>query len=129
MSQVGSAVDFTVAPSAARTSAFTGSDLENLTGARGVLVTLDLTALTGTSVAVQLQVKDPASGKYFTVFQSAAQTSTGTYAFGFYPSALSTGSNALTGAGNGVLGRVYRVNVVHTSVTTATYSVGAVLVP
>jgi hypothetical protein len=131
MSQVGSSIDFTAISSAARTSPVTGSDLENLVGATGIILTLDLTAISGTSptVAVQLQMKDTASGKYFTLFQGATQSSTGTYAFVVYPSAITTGTNAPTGAGNGVLPRTYRINTVHGGVvTSATYSVGAVLI-
>ena len=131
MSQAGSTVDFTVAPSATRTSAFTGSDIENMTGARGILLVLDLVSIAGTSptIAVQLQMEDPTTKKYFTLYQTATQNTAGTYAFGYYPSALGTGGNLLTGAANGVLPRVFRVNTVHGgTVTSVNYSVGAVLV-
>lgn len=120
--------DRVIAPSAARTSAFTSADFDNFSGCNGIVLFLNLTAITGTSVAVALQVKDPASGTYVTVATSNAVSSAGSTSLLVYPTSPTTGTGFDKSA-PGVLTKTFRVLVNHTSVTTATYSVGASLLP
>lgn len=67
-----------------------GGDQANING-RGVQVGIDITALTGTgpTVTVTIQGKDAASGKYYTLLQSAAIAATGFTLLTLYPGAPS----------------------------------------
>lgn len=68
-----------------------GTDQTNVNG-RGVQVGIDITALTGTSptVTVTIEGKDAASGKYYTLLQSAALAATGFTLLTLYPGAPTT---------------------------------------
>lgn len=61
-----------------------GADQQNPT-CRGLVVVIDVTAFTGTSITVTLQSKDPVSGKYSTILVSAALAATGTTVLTVYP--------------------------------------------
>lgn len=61
-------------------------DCTNTSG-KGVKVVVDITALTGTSptLTATIQGKDTASGKYYTLLDSAALSATGTTVLTVYP--------------------------------------------
>ena len=61
---------------------------------RGVEVVVDVTALTGASVVVTIEGKDPTSGKYYTLLASAALTGTGTTVLTVYPGVTVTENTA-----------------------------------
>ena len=63
-----------------------GSDQTNRRG-HGLLVVVDITALTGTAptLTVTIQGKDTASGKYFTILASAALAAVATTVLRVYP--------------------------------------------
>ena len=121
------ATDRGIAPSQARTSAFVSDDIDNISESVGLILTFDVTALTGTSVVAVVQGKDPASGKYYTLASSATVTSPGTKTLFIYPATPTSGTGFDTAVPS-CLPRTFRVSVTHNSVTTATYSIGATLV-
>ncbi len=59
---------------------------------RGVVVSINVTAITGTSptLVVTLQGKDPVSGTYYTLLASASITATGFSTLTVYPNAPAT---------------------------------------
>lgn len=59
---------------------------------RGVIVGIDVTAISGTSptLTVTVQGKDPASGVYYTLLASASITATGFTTLTVYPNAPAT---------------------------------------
>lgn len=63
-----------------------GADQVNY-NARGLHLTIDITAITGTTptLTVTIQGKDSASGKYYTLLASAALNATGTTVLKVYP--------------------------------------------
>ncbi len=113
----------TVLASAARTATVSSADLTNY-NARGVTVVIDVTAITDTpSVIATVQGKDPLSGKYFTLLESAAITGTGTTVLVVHPSiTASTNLKAQL-----PLPRTWRVTLTHADADSITYSIGALL--
>ncbi len=99
-----------------------GNDMEN-TSCRSAVVVIDITALTGTSVVVTVQGKDPLSGKYYTILASAALNGTGTTVLRIDPS-LTASANLIAAD---VMPRTWRVITTHTAVT-ITATVGVLLV-
>lgn len=97
---------------------------------RGILVTLDVTAITDTpSLTLKIQAKDPGSDKYETLMAaSAAVTGTGTHSYLLYPGAGSAADDITQVAGF-PLPPAWRVRVEHADTDAATYSVGALLLP
>lgn len=88
-----------------------------------VFLTLDITALTGTSVALQVQMLDPVSGKwinYGAAFTAVTSTGTSVYVVG------STGIGAAAGGVTGVLNYPappqWRVQLTFVAVTNVTYT-------
>lgn len=84
-----------------------GPDLNNRSGDRGILVYIDITAISGTSptLTVNLEGKDEFSGKYYTFLQSAALTAVGVTVLRVYPG-LTAAANLTA---NDVLPGMYRV--------------------
>jgi hypothetical protein len=82
-------------------------DLSNRFGS-GVQITVDITALTGTTptLTVNIQTKDPISGKYVTLLSSAALSATGTTLLTIYPGL----TNAANTVASQVLPRDWRVS-------------------
>jgi len=123
----------TLLASAARTATTTSADQtnkgENL-NVRGVLVTLDVTAITATpSITLSIQAKDPASGKYEALLTaSAAVTATGTHSYLVYPGAGSASGDVTQVAGF-VLPNTWRISVAHGDTDSITYSAGGMLLP
>ncbi len=84
------------------------ADLHN-NGARGVVVTLDITAKTGTiDVVVNIKVKDRASGKYITLLSSVSKTATGTTRLVVYPT-ITASANLIA---QDVIGELLQIDVV-----------------
>jgi hypothetical protein len=118
-------VELSVLASAARTADQTQADQTNQ-GARGILVFLDVTdnASSG-SITLEIDGKDPASGKYYALLTGTAVTSTGTVVYRVFPGAA-VSANA---SANDALPRTWRVKVTTNNANAITYSVGAVLLP
>lgn len=112
---------------ASRTASTAGPDQTNA-NSRGVLLYLDVTAASGTGgLTVQVQGKDPSSGKYKTLNANpTAVTAIGTTAYMLYPGASTTGQ--VQQATSQVLPRTWRVNVSHGDASSYTYSVGYSLI-
>lgn len=122
----------TLLKSEAKAATRTSDDVNTPAGVRGVLITLDVTAATNTAqtLTLQLEAKDPSSGKYLPITAFAASKkgeeiqAGATTAFMLYPGALETGAVAnheVQGLG---LPRKWRVKVTHSGAGSWTYSVG-----
>lgn len=117
--------DITVFASGAQTATQTQADQTNNT-ARGIKVVLDMTNVaSGPSVTLEIDGKDPASGKYYSILTGAAVTTVSTNVYTIYPS-LSAVANSVS---NDVLPHTWRVKVVSNNSNSGTYSVGASLLP
>ena len=83
----------TLFASSARTATVNGSAVDTK-GAKGIHLTLDITAVTGTSptAAVKIQRRDPVSGNYVDLPGGAfaSQTGTGTSGLTIYPGIAET---------------------------------------
>lgn len=100
-----------------------GTDQTNVNG-RGVQVGIDITTLTGTgpTVTVTIEGKDAASGKYYTLLQSAALSATGFTLLTLYPGAPTTANVSSPQ----VLPSTWRVKAVVAGTTpAATATIGA----
>jgi hypothetical protein len=112
----------TVLPSAARTATPAVVDLEAEPGTKGVVVIVDVTAITATpSITVALRGRDVVSGKTWTILTSAAITSVSTVTLKIYPG-LTAVANLVV---NDVLPRYWQVGVTHGDADSITYSLGA----
>ena len=115
----------TILASAARTATPTKVDQTNA-AARGVIVVIDVTAITATpSVVFTIQGKDPLSGKYYAILASAAIVATGTTGLRVYPG-LTAAANLVA---SDLLPRTWAVDAVHGDSDSITYSVGALAIP
>lgn len=113
---------YTVWASAARTATPDTEELELPHGAQKAYVVIDCTAVTATpSVTFLIEGVDRASGKTFTLLQSAAITATGTTVLRI--------NDALTASANTIakdcLTPVIRFTATHADADSITYSVGA----
>ena len=96
--------------------------------AHGIVLVVNITAITGTSptLTVTIQGKDAASGQYYTILASTALTTTGTTVLRVFP-ALTASANATA---NDVLPPTWRVLYAIGGTTPAvTATVGANLIP
>lgn len=117
--------DIDILPSALRTATSQGTsrDLENVVGAKGVIVVLDWTVEADTAtLTLTIEHKDLNSGKYIILLTAAAVTAVGTTAFVVYPGNL-TATDGITEVSDLPIGRIWRVVVAHTDADAATYSV------
>ena len=98
-------------------------DLVNI-GARGAIITLDITAVPGTdTVAVSWFGKDPASGKFYALGAAgAAFSATGTKTYLIYPAVAANASFTAVIAAN--IPRTWRLIVTHSAGSNFTYSLG-----
>ena len=113
--------EVSVLASAARTASVNSADLTNY-NARGVVVVVDVTAVTATpSLVVTLAGKDTLSGQYLPYLDSAAITGTGQTILTVYPGCIAVANRLV----NHPLPRVWRVQVVAADTDSITYSVGA----
>jgi len=119
--------EFPFLQSAARTATPTKVNYLNHS-ARGVIVVIDVTAVTASpSVVFTIQGVDstPATPKYWTILASAAITGTGTTVLRVYPG-LTAGANLVA---SDVLPHEWTIDCVHADADSITYSVKAILLP
>lgn len=110
--------------SAARTTTQTVADQTNYNH-RGIIVTLDVTNVAASpSITLEIDMKDPVSGKYIALLTGAAVTTAVTNVYTVYPGAPAT-SNV---SANSPLPRTWRVKVTANNANSCTYSVGASLI-
>lgn len=122
------------AASAAAATVSTGDLVNN--SFLGLLLVLDVTALTGTTPTLQIVIegKDAASGKYVNLATFATVNSVATFAYilgPFNPTLVAAGvsgvaSSGITSAAFGILPGTFRVRVVGGgTITAASFTVGA----
>lgn len=113
-----------VMPSAVRAASANGNQLLN-PFARGVVLTIDMTAVPGTdTVTFAIEGLDPVSGKFYTILQSAAIVAVSTVVLRVYPGLIAAANLVVSD----VLPLGWRVRTIHSAGTNFTYSVGANLV-
>jgi len=123
--QMGNIVG-TLLASAARTTNTSGVALAN-PNHRGLILYLNVTAVSGTTPTIQLRVNaiDPITGTAFPIWTPAAlapPVATTEYVYALYPSAL---AESFTVSLNGVLPRTWSVDVLITGTTpSVTFSLG-----
>lgn len=105
---------------AAASGTYTSDDQTN-TGARGVKVYLNISAIgASVTVTVTIQGKDPVSGSYYTILASAAKSATGLTVLTVYPG-LTASANVVA---SDVLPRTWNVIAVVADTTgTPTFTV------
>lgn len=116
--------EITVFSSAARTATENSADLSN-PYARGVVLVIDVTAVTATpSVVFTVKGKSTLGSDYYTILTSAAITATGQTVLRVYPG-LTASANVTA---SDVLPATWRVEAVHGDTDSITYSVSANLI-
>jgi len=119
---VGQTREFTILPSASRTTTQTSADIQ-VDAAETAIVVLDMTTVGTGSVTMTIQGKDSASGKYYTILAGAAVITNSTNRY-------RVGKN-ITAAANSIaqdyLPAVIRILVTANNANAAVYSVGLVL--
>ena len=112
--------------SASRTTTQTQADQTN-TLFRGICVILDVTVNAGGSGSITLEIdaKDPTSGKYYSLLTGAAVVTVTTNTYTVYPSAANTANVSASG----VLPKTYRIKVTANNANPVTYTVGYNLLP
>lgn len=114
-----------VLASAARTATVASAVSAN-PGYRGLHIIIDVTASAGTpSVTFTIEGYSPLGDDYYTILASAAITGTGTTVLRVYPG-LTAAANTIA---NDVLPHLWRVNAVHGTADSITYSVNAIMLP
>ena len=109
--------------SAQGTGTVNSTDQLNVNG-RGIIVVINITAITAGSLTVTIQGKDIVSGVYYTLLASAALAATGTTVLTVYPG-MTASANA---AANSPLPRTWRISsVVATGPVTATVGASVIL--
>lgn len=121
----GNLDNITLLASASQTTTQTTTDQTNY-NARGIIVTLDATVNAGGlgSITLEIDAKDPVSGKYVALLTGAAVVSVVTNIYIVYPGAT-TVANATIGT---ALPRTWRVKVTANNANPVTYSVAASLI-
>lgn len=121
-------MEVTLLASAERTATVNTDDQVNR-GARGVIVTLDVTVIDATpSVVLKIQYKDVASGKYEALLVATAVTATGTHTYIVYPD-VGAAADDVTKVASFPLGQTWRVRIEHGDTDKITYSCGCCLLP
>lgn len=123
----------TLLPNEARIATTVTPDVVAIAGQRGVLLTLDITKAPAAAdvLTLQLEAKDPASGKYLPITTFAASKKGeelgggATLGFTVYPGGLETAATANHEVQGLPLPRKFRVKVTHSGAGSWTYSVGA----
>lgn len=120
--------EVTLLTSAARTSDAFSADQTNY-GGRGVMLTLDATAITDTpSITLSIEYKDPVSGKYETLFSAATPVAAvGTHTYLLYPGDV-VAANDVVEVGKLPLPATWRLYVTAGDADSITYSVSGSLV-
>lgn len=122
--------DVTYLASVGRTTTQTQADQTNWRY-RGITVVLDVTAQSGGSITLEIDYKDPASGKYIALLTGAAVTTVSTTVYRVYPGMGVEPVGATTGTTSSAdnLGKVWRIKVTANNGSSITYSVGYTLMP
>lgn len=102
------------------TTTQTGADQTNHNG-RGVIVTLDMTTVGTGSVTLEIDMKDPVSGKYISLLTGAAVITNTTNLYTVYPGAPATANVSA----NAPLPRTWRVKVVANNANPTSFTVAA----
>lgn len=111
--------------SLSRTATNSTADFTNY-GHQGILIFLDVTAVhaSGSDIKVKIEGKDPASGKYYTILESASVITVTTNVYRVNP--------LLTAAANTIakdnVPTTFRFTLTHANANAITYSVGYSLV-
>lgn len=113
----------TLLASAARTTTQTGSDQENDTQAKGIVLVLDVTSAGTGSITLSIQGRTP-NGVYYTLLTGAAVTTNSTNVYRVFPGATAA-ANAVA---NDCLPPVWRAVVTANNANSMTYSLSAILV-
>lgn len=121
--QRGNLDNIVVLASAARTTTQTQADQTNYNH-RGIVAVLDMTTVGSGSVTLEIDGKDPVSGKYYALLTGAAVITNSTNIYRVYPG-LTAATNATA---NDVLPRTWRIKVTANNSNSCTYSVGCMLV-
>lgn len=92
----------------------------------GLLLTVDVSNAGTGSITPSIQVKDPVSGNYKTIWTAAAAlTANGTYVYALAPNAAAA---SFTEAVQLLLSRTWRLAMIHNNVNSITYSASADMV-
>jgi hypothetical protein len=116
---------YAVVPSAAFTAAPADVDCSGFRDITGIVVTLDVTAITtAANVSVQVLGVDATSGKTWPIGTIAALTGVGTTSMAIYPSIPTSAVNNGYQSQQGVLPDRIRFHVIQGNANSTTYSVG-----
>lgn len=121
--QRGNLDNIVVLASATRTTTQTQADQTNYNH-RGIIAVLDMTTVGTGSVTLEIDGKDPVSGKYYAILTGAAVVTNSTNIYTIYPG-IAASANV---SANNVLPRTWRVKVTANNANSATYSIGAMLI-
>jgi len=116
-------VDGTAFASAARTATVSSTDLAN-SSCTGIKIILDVTAVATSDIKVSVEGKDPASGKYYTILQSASVTTISTNVYKVCPG-LTAVANVTA---SDFVPKTFRITMTHANANSTTYSVGYSLI-
>lgn len=115
----------TILASAARTASINGNTQNNRFH-KGIVFTVDMTAVTATgSIVFTLQGYDALSAKWYTILASAAVTTVATTTYSVFPGAPATANVSA----NFQLPKTWRIIAAAANGVSMTYSVGADLLP
>lgn len=117
-------VEVTYLTSAGRTTTQTQADQSN-PGYKGIAVILDMTSVGTGSVTLEIDGKDPLSGKYVSLLTGAAVTTNVTNVYTVYPALVAVANVTASAA----LWKTFRIKVTANNANSATYTVGYVLLP
>ena len=110
-------------PSASRTATTTSADITNFNGT-GILIYFDVTGVATSDIKCRIEGKDPASGKYYTILESASVTTVSTNVYRVNPD-LTAAANTIA---KDMIPRTFRFLMTHANANATTYSVGYSLV-
>lgn len=120
-------VELTLLSSAARTATTNSSDQINY-NAKGAIIFFDITAVPLVdTVTLSVEGKDPVSGKYFTLLEGSALSTTGQRLYAIYPGVADTDTK-FDAFEEMPMPRTWRVTVTHSGIGSFTYSVGAAMI-
>jgi len=109
--------------SAARTVTASSADITNNYG-KGIVIVFDVTAVATSDIKMKIEGKDPASGKYYTILESASVTTAVTNVYKVHPS-LTAAANSVA---NDIVPKTFRITMTHANANSTTYSVGYSLI-
>jgi len=109
--------------SLARTATNSTSDFTNV-GHQSLIVVFDVTAVSTSDVKLKIEGKDPASGKYYTILESASVTTISINVYRVSPH-LTAAANTIA---KDIMPTTFRFTMTHANANSTTYSVGYMLV-